>query len=226
MLSVARLGIDYVQPNNIDDFKAVVSGRVFPSKDTIVLDSISAMTRTFVKDYALTFPRQRGDSPKRKSGVPELDDYGTIGEVTRSLLSQLLSLDKNIIVTAIEKTEKDENGVVTGIGPDLPGQLFLGAPAMFDSVLYFKTRNKLRIPGNAASAYTEYYIITENDGFHVGKDRNNAGPGKSILQRQEIFDLASGKGSFSDLHAKILAAYNPIVAPAASNVSNPALTSV
>ncbi len=222
MLSVAKLGVDYVQPNNIEDFKAVVSGRVFPTKDTIVLDSISAMTRTFVKDYALTFPRQRGDSPKRKSGVPELDDYGTIGEVTRSLLSQLLDLDKNVIVTAIEKTEKDENGVVTGIGPDLPGQLFLGAPAMFDSVLYFKTRKKLRTPGNAASAYTEYYIITENDGFHVGKDRNNAGPGKSILQREEIFDLSTGAGSFSDLYAKILAAYNPpVVAPAAPSVSNP-----
>lgn len=206
LLSIASKGLAYVCPSTLGDFESICTGGVFKDAETIVLDSMSAMVRTFIKDYALSMPRRGVDSPKRKAGVPERDDYMTMAEITRRLLSALLDQDKNIVVTALEKSEKDENGAVVGIGPDLPGQLFLGAPAMFDSVLYLKTRPKLRIPGNAATRFTEHYLVTQNDGFHVGKDRNNVG-GKPPLAAEEVFDIASGVGTFVQLRDKIVAAY-------------------
>lgn len=206
LLSVASKGLSYVCPSTLGDFESICTGGIFRDCETIVLDSLSAMVRGFIKEYALAMPRRGADSPKRKAGVPELDDYMTMAEVTRRLLSALLDQDKNIVVTALEKSEKDENGVVTGIGPDLPGQLFLGAPAMFDSVLYLKTRSKLRVAGNPATRYTEHFIITQNDGFHVGKDRNNC-HGKPPLAAEEVFDITTGVGNFQALQSKIAAAY-------------------
>jgi AAA domain-containing protein len=207
LLSVAAKGLAYIQPSTLWDFEAICTGGVFKDKDTIVLDSLSAMVKTFIREYAVAMPRRGVDSPKRKAGVPELDDYMVIAEVTRRLLSALLDLDKNIIVTALEKTEKDENGVITGIGPDLPGQLFLGAPALFDGAYYLKTRSKLRIPGQATSRYTEHYLITGADGVHIAKERNNTG-GVSPLAYEEVFDVKTGQGDFTYIRNKILASYS------------------
>lgn len=207
LLSIASKGLAYVCPSTLGDFEAICTGGVFKDKDTIVLDSLSAMVKTFIREYAVAMPRRGMDSPKRKAGVPELDDYMVIAEVTRRLLAALLDLDKNIIVTALEKIEKDENGAITGVGPDLPGQLFLGAPAMFDTALYLKTRSKLRQPGVATSRYTEHYLISTNDGVHVAKDRNNIG-GKSILAAEEVFDITTGQGDFNFIYNKILAGYS------------------
>lgn len=211
MLSIASKSLPYVCPSTLGDFEAICTGGVFKDRETIVLDSLSAMVRGFIKDHAIAMPRRGVDSPKRKAGVPELDDYMTMAEITRRLLSALLDLDKNIIVTALEKSEKDENGAITGIGPDLPGQLFLGAPALFDSVLYLKTRSKLRTPADPKSRFTEHYLITQNDGCHVGKDRNNIN-GKAPLAPEEVFDIGTGAGSFTALRDKILAGYQTLPA--------------
>lgn len=209
MLSIASKGLPYVCPSTLGDFEAICTGGVFKDCETIVLDSLSAMVKTFIREYAVAMPRRGPDTPKRKAGVPELDDYMVIAEVTRRLLSALLDLDKNIIVTALEKSEKDENGAVTGIGPDLPGQLFLGAPALFDAAFYLKTRAKLRTPGLATSRYIEHYLVTSNDGTHIGKNRNNLA-GKAILDPEEVFDIQTGAGSFTAIRDKILAGYQTL----------------
>lgn len=106
---------------------------------------------------------------------------------------------------------KDENGAVVGIGPDLPGQLALGAPAMFDACYYLKTRSKLRTPGMATSRYTEHYLITSNDGLHVGKNRSNLN-GVALLAPEETFDITTGQGDFTSIRNKILAGYQTLPA--------------
>src|SRR5277367_3223611 len=144
LLSVMRSGVDFFEPQSLEDIDALASGHIFKDKDTLVLDSLSAMARTLVKDYALKIPRRGANSPKREQGVPELDDYGVMAEITRRILDALINLDKNIIVTALEKTEKDADGAPVAVGPDLPGQMFLAAPSMFDCVYYLKTRKAFR----------------------------------------------------------------------------------
>jgi hypothetical protein len=170
------------------------------------------MAKTLVKDAALKIPRRGGESEKRKLGIPELDDYGSIGEMTRHIINLLIEANptKHIIVSATEKydrpNENDPPGTESLIGPDLAGQMFLGAPAMFDFVLRLRTRPKLRNPVDAKTRYSERYFITGAESGVIAKCRSNAN-GLSLLDREEIFDLATGQGSFEYLRVKILRGY-------------------
>lgn len=210
VLSSAFLGVDYVEPTKLADFEEIFSGKIFADKETIILDSISYAAKTLIKDAALKLPRQRGDSLKRQIGIPELDDYGTMGEMTRRLLDTLMKVDKNIIVLATEKyKESEDNPGETKIGADLPGASFEGAPAMFDLVMRLRVVNKLRNPMDAKSRYTERVLVTQPDGKgSIAKCRLNLG-GKPILNAEEIYDMDKGIGTFNDIHKRITDALMP-----------------
>lgn len=210
LLSIAHDGVDFVEPKTFTDFRSICLNtfQPFQSKTAIGLDSLTAMTKSFIKDHVLTnFPsRNQKEALRRQAGVMTGFDYGDCADVTRTLLNQLLGQQRHVVVTCLEKTEKDENGVVTSIGPDLPGQLALGAPALFDTVLYLKARKVLRDPRDPRSAYYERYFVTSADGVHVAKDRNSAGS-RAFLSPEEIFDPTTGAGTFNTLFKKILAGH-------------------
>jgi len=212
LLTIADLGFECCEPENLNELEKFCRGDVFPSKRILVLDSLSSMAKTFVKDAALAIPRKQGESPKRKLGIPELDDYGSIGEMTRKLINILCQANptKHIIVTATEKydrpNENDPPGTESLIGPDLAGQMFLGAPAMFDFVLRLRTRPKLRNPSDAKSRYNERYFLTTQESGVIAKCRSNS-KGVPLLDREEIFDLTTGQGSFPYILDKILKGY-------------------
>lgn len=210
-LSISHVaGVGFAEPKSFMDFRSICydTYEPFRASETIALDSLSYMCKSFIKDHVLTsFPAKNPkEALRRQAGVPSGFDYAEIAEVTRGLTAKLIGLPKHIIVTALAKFEKDDNGVVTGILPDLPGQLALGAPAMFDTVLYLKSRRVLIDPRDPKSAIMQRYFVTSNDGVHLAKDRNNIN-GKSFLAPEEIFDKDTGKGSFPDLLAKILAGH-------------------
>lgn len=204
LATVAHKSLPYVELSNYSDFDAFCSGSVFGDKGAVGLDSLSTMVRTFIKDYALTLPRAKGQSQKRSMGIPELDDYGTMGEITRRLLAKLLHQDKHVIVTATMRIDKPDPDTGQGemlIGPDLPGQLFLGSTAMFDIVLFGRTRRLLKNPSDAKSAYNQRYWVTQGGGGIIAKCRYRG------LKNEEIYDKDSGEGCFPDLLKKIQAAY-------------------
>ena len=199
-LSVAGREIDYVDLKSYEDFDTFASGGVFKEKASKGLDSLSDMVRTFIKDKALSLPRAKGESLKRALGVPELDDYNVMAELTRKLLRKLLDQPQHIVVTAGLKVDKpQEESPMAGdtlIGPDLAGQMFLGSTAMFDLVLCLKTRSKLKDPKDAKSRYTERYFVTENNGSGIlAKNRLSVAGGKSFLPSEVIFDPETGEGS-------------------------------
>jgi hypothetical protein len=206
MLSAAFRNVDFCEPNSVAEMEAFAKGQVFPNHESLGIDSLTAMNGTFIKDYALAMPRRGVDSPKRRAGVPELDDYGTMAETTRKILAQTLDQDKHVLATATSRTEKDDNGVAIKVGPQLAGQMFLGAPAMFDFVFHFKMRKKLRQAGVKASEYTEYYFLTQNDGLHIAKCRASDN-GDALLPPEIVYDLKSGRGCFPDVLEQIEAAY-------------------
>jgi hypothetical protein len=212
LLTIADRGFDCVEPANLVELEKFCRGEVFPDKKILVLDSLSAMARTHIKDAALKIPRRGGESDKRRAGIPELDDYGTIGELTRRLLVILTGAnpDKHIIVTATEKydrpNENDPPGTESLIGPDLAGQMFLGAPACFDFVFRLRTRPVLRTPGDAKTRYSQRYFITQSVGGSIAKCRSNASR-KSLLDAEEVFDESQGLGTFPALLKKILDGY-------------------
>src|SRR5574337_636390 len=205
LISVAGAGVDYCIPKNLPELELIASGMVFKDKETEVGDSLSEMARSFIKDYALAIPRKKGETEKRKSGVPELDDYGVMGEVTRRLVRKFLDLDKHIIFTATERyqqPDEDTPGSELLIGPDLPGQMFLGSTAMFDLVLRMRTRVQFRDPKDAKSKYTQRYFITERSGSTIAKCRLSL-PTKlgvaqtpSLLPAEVVVNYQTGEGTF------------------------------
>jgi hypothetical protein len=209
LLTLADQTIEFVEPTTLQDFDEVASGKVFKDKETLVFDSLSYFVKTVVKDEALKMPRKFGESAKRRAGVPELDDYGVMGELTRKYVEKLLLLPKNVVVLATEKySGGNEDNPEIVIGPDLPGAMFLGSTAMFDAVLRLRTRPKLRDPKDAKSKYTERYFLTQPDGAGtIAKCRSTLN-GKAILDKEEVFDLETGAGSFQALYDKLLAAYS------------------
>lgn len=212
VLTIADKGFEIVEPADLNELEKFCRGEVFPNKKALVVDSLSAMQRTFIKDAAIKIPRRMGESDKRKQGIPELDDYGTIGEMTRRILNILISSNptKHIICTAGEKydrpNENDPPGTESLIGPDFAGQMFLGSPAMFDFVFRLRTRPKLRDPKDPKSKYGERYFLTQQESGVIAKCRSNS-RGVALLDREEIFDQQSGQGSFGYILDKIFRGY-------------------
>ena len=211
LMSIAQSNIPFVTPETYSEFETFCSGGLFKDAEALAVDSLSSMTRTFIKDYAITnFPRARGETPKRRAGIPELDDYNTIGECARRLIAKLIGLDKHIIVTCTlklpQEARPDEGKEALPAMPDLPGQQALAQAAAFDTVLIMRTRPALRDPKNAASRYSQRYFMTQQTDKWLAKSRLNA-LDKPILADEEIFDLATGQGSFSYILDKIKAAY-------------------
>jgi len=203
LIGVAGEELDYVEINSYDDFDSFCSGAVYRDKSAYGLDSLSDIVKTYVKAKALSFPRQKGESLKRNAGVPEIDDYGVMGELTRKLLRKLIDTDKHIVVTSglrIDKPDLENGQGEMLIGPDLAGQMFLGSTAMFDLVLCARTRSVLDKPGDAKSRRTEYYYITNSPGNGIiAKNRLGVKGGKSFLPPEVIFDPRDNKqgpGSF------------------------------
>lgn len=218
LASIIKSGKDYCELQNYAEFDQFCSGKVGENYDALALDSLSVMSKTFIKDHALTVPRAKGETVKRKLGVPELDDYGTIGELTRKLLNKLLHLDKHIIVTATMRLDKPDVESGQGellIGPDLAGQMFLGSTAMFDIVLVGRTRTSLRDPKDAKSKFTERFWTTVPGNGILAKCRYNQDLGKQVLASEELYDVTANKGTFPDLLTKIQAAFTAVPTKAA-----------
>ena len=198
LLSVAPKGFDYAELNNYGDFEEFCSSPL-PGYQVRGLDSLSWSSKTFIKDKALSLPRAKGESQKRALGVPELDDYGTMGELSRRLIQRLIDQPQHIIVTSTLRIDKPDadNGGETLVGPDLPGQMFLGSTAMFDLVLCLRTRSVLRDQRDAKSRYTERFFLTENTGGILAKNRLSVSDkGLSFLPSEVIVDLEKGVGTF------------------------------
>ena len=214
LASIAGHGGQYCEPENYKEFETFCSGDAFKDADTLAVDSLSAMSKTFIKDYALTFPRKNGQTLKRAAGVPEMDDYQVMAEITRRLLAKLIGLDKHIIVTCTLKLPQEANPeegkeALPGM-PDLPGQLALASAAMFDAVLILRTRPVLANPKDPKSRFSQRYFMTEGTDKWLAKCRHTAN-GKSILAAEEVFDVPivgqQTQGSFSYILNKILEGY-------------------
>jgi hypothetical protein len=212
LLSIAEKQFDHIIVEDMNDLAAFCSGKIFPNKEILVLDNLTTLARGVIKEAALKIPRRGGESDKRKIGIPELDDYGSIAEMTRKTLLMLdnCNKDKHIIVTAHEKwdrpSENDPPGTESTFGPELSGQMFNAAPAMFDFVFRLRSRAKLANPADAKSRYSERYIITQHQSGMITKCRANKN-GKPLLPAEVVFNIETGEGSFPWILDKLTSGY-------------------
>jgi|SRR6266850_2391787 len=211
LLSVAHYGLDYAEINSYEDFDSFCSGAIFKDKETLALDSLSHIAKTFIKDKALSIPRLKGESFKRNAGVPEIDDYGTMAEYTRKLTKKFIDQPKHIVCTATLKIDKpDPEALQTEIlvGADFPGQMFLGSTAMFDLVLLGRTETRLRDPKDARTRYSARYWLTSERGGFLAKNRLSVAKLGSFLPQQLDYDLEANTGTFDDILTRAKEAYN------------------
>lgn len=209
LLTIAQKGIEYVEPSNLAELEAFCNGAVFQKKQSLGLDSLSWMSKSFIREAALAIPRKSGDAQKRAQGVPELDDYQVMAEISRRLLAKLLDKSQNLVITATEKDIKTDDGGVMYV-PDLPGALALTCTAMFDFVFRLRTRQKFADRTKPESRYVERYLVTQPDGLStLAKCRSND-RGEPLLPREVVVDLKTGEGSFDWCLKKILAGYGKI----------------
>lgn len=210
LLPIVEKSFDYIEPQKLIEVEDFVKGKVFPDKKCLVIDNLSTLARTLIKDAALEIPLN--GQPSRKLGVPDLKDYGTIAELTRRLLLNLITCnpDKHILVLAHERYDKanenDPPGTESLTGPDLSGQLFLAAPSLFDFVFRLRVRSLLKNPADAKTRHTQRYLQCSPAPGVIAKCRAHI-KGKSVLDPEEIVDLATGEGTFPYLLEKIKAAY-------------------
>jgi AAA domain len=210
LLPISEKPFDYIEPESLSDLEKFAKGEIFKDKKILVLDNLSTMARTLIKDAALKIPIS--GSVTRQYGVPDLKDYSVMAEMIRRILIVLISANptKHIIVTAHEKydrpNENDAPGTESLVGPELSGQLFTAAPSMFDFVLRLRTRSLLRNPADPKSRFAQRYFQTNQEPGIIAKCRATVNK-KALLDREEVFDLDSGAGSFPSLLNKITEGY-------------------
>ena len=210
LLPIVDKAFEYIEPTKLIEVEQFAKGETFPRKKVLVIDNLSTLARTLIKDAALAIPSS--GSATRAIGVPDLKDYGTIAELTRRLLLNLINSnpDKHIVVTAHEKydrpNENDAPGTESLVGPELAGQMFLAAPSLFDFVLRLRTRSLLRNPNDAKSRYSQRFLQTNQSPGVIAKCRAMIGK-RPLLDQEEVFDLDSGAGGFPYILDKISKGY-------------------
>jgi AAA domain len=210
LLPICERPFEYFEPTKLIEVEDFAKGKVFKNKKWLVLDNLSTLARTIIKDAALAIPIS--GSASRAIGVPDLKDYGTIAEFTRRILNTLIGAnpDTNIVVLAHERydrvNEQDAPGSESMIGPDLSGQLFLAAPSLFDFVLRLRIRSLLKNPADAKTRFYQRYIQCSPVPGVMVKCRAHV-KGKQVLDAEEAIDLGTGQGTFPYLLDKIRIAY-------------------
>jgi hypothetical protein len=211
LLPISEKSFDYIEPVNLSELEKFVKGEVFPTKKILVLDNLSTMARTIVKDAALSIP-MGGMISRSQFGVAEMRDYMVMMEIIRKTLVVLINANptKHILVMAHEKydrpNENDAPGTESLVGPELSGQLFTAAPSMFDFVLRLRTRSLLKNPADAKSRYAQRFFQTNQEPGIIAKCRAQMNK-KPLLDREEVFDLETGQGGFPALLKKITDGY-------------------
>jgi len=156
LMSIRAQEVAYVQPATYDDLIQCVIPDNVSAYETVILDT-ATHTVQFIMDHVLTVIG--------KHDLPTLAEWAATVEYTKRLIIALLALPQHILVTAEERTDKDEDtGRILG-GPDLPGSLPQRLSALFDCVFH------LHLGFNAATSTKGRWLGTQPEGIFFARDR-------------------------------------------------------
>jgi len=201
--TLAKKGIDYVEPKSLSDFQGIVSAlQTDTTYGGVVLDNASDLVKRYIQPEALKLPYEKGSAPaSRLKGVPAQGDYQTMGEMLRGELNKLVNLTKkdtpdnirkHLIVTALQYEKTNREGTSTiSIGPALPGQMADTASAMFQTMLTLDIERKVvPNPANAKETIAIYprIVVAEGDGKKILGDRLKIFPGRGPFSLLEVFE--------------------------------------
>jgi hypothetical protein len=197
--SIQDYDVPFVQPSTYQELDSLIANLSTDVEfGAVILDNATDMVARLVKPHALTFPT-RGAAPQTRSiGVPCRDDYQTMGELTRRVFNQLINLTKlpnvncrkHLLVTVLEK-EKQDDGTVTAVCPDLPGAMADTASAMFEFYAGIKIKNVVEPnPDNPKTTRSRSVrlIQTKPEGKKNFGDRYKVFPDEGPLDFVELFE--------------------------------------
>lgn len=133
--------LEYVSFQQIDKFIdfLVADDPAFAKYDTIAFDSLSEMQRRVLDSQLDTVSKSTGV----KTYKAGWDQYGPNTQMLREMMSRFRDVpNKNLIVTAQSKLDKDDSTGITFVRPDLTPKLNATITAMFDIVGYLKISGK------------------------------------------------------------------------------------
>jgi hypothetical protein len=137
---------------------------VLPYK-TYVIDSLTEGQKMSM--YSVMTRTVKGD-PTRDLDIPAQRDWGKSGEMVRRMVRAFRDLDANVIFTALEASDKDQQTGAVTITPSLPGKLRYEISAFLDEVLYMYT--KVEKDGIIRR------VLTQPTGKFIAKDRSGRLP--------------------------------------------------
>lgn len=183
-MTLAKKGIKYVTPKNWTEMESLLASL---ASDTtfggVVLDNSTDYIARIVKPHALAMPnvKEAKNGALRGLGVPGRSDYQTMGEAARGHINKLINLTnrntdpkfrKDLIVTALEKEDQDDDGKVTGIVPALPGALSGAVTAMFQTVFSIKVLPRVVKQADGTTLRVNGRVIACGaDGIRISGDR-------------------------------------------------------
>ncbi len=114
--------------------------------DTLIIDSATALTDASIvlgmkENNRLNVSQSWNSVRGGLSGrAMRIQDWGTSAHVFKKLIVQCKGLGKNIVLTAHERVERDDDGNLLSIEPAVIGQLRNQLPGMFGEVWYCHTK--------------------------------------------------------------------------------------
>lgn len=133
-----RKELDVKRITTYDMLKSVINDVYMDTEGTyktIVLDSLTELQEQDMKQIIADRDERR---PDLIDTPPSQLEWGINSTHMRSVVRALRDMPLNTIITALEKRDKDENGVVS-ILPNLPGKLAYAVPGFMDIVGYLST---------------------------------------------------------------------------------------
>jgi phage nucleotide-binding protein len=133
--------LEYVSFQQVDKFVdlLVADDPAFSKYDTIAFDSLSELQRRVLDSQLDVTSKTTGTKTYKASW----DHYGPNTQMLRELMSRFRDVpNKNLIVTAQTKLDKDETTGITFNRPDLTPKLNATITAMFDIVGFLKINSK------------------------------------------------------------------------------------
>lgn len=197
--SIQDFDMPFVQPATYQELDRLIAALATDTTyGAVILDNATDMVSRLLKPHALTFPVRGAPPATRSIGVPCRDDYQTMGELSRKVLNSLINLTKlpninarkHLLVTVLEK-EKQDDGTVVAVCPDLPGAMADCASAMFELYAGIKVGNIVKSdPNNPKNTIRESVrlLTTKGDGKKQLGDRYKVFPEEGPLDFVQLFD--------------------------------------
>lgn len=203
-MSIQDLEVDFVCPTSMQEFNKIIAALAGDTKyGGVVVDSATEYVNRFLKPYALAFPYTKGTaSATRLAGVPEQNDYQTMGEQMRIDFNKMIGLTthpdlnvrKDLVVTALEKEKLTRDGKdLVAVQPDLPGAMSSVATSLFQTVGSIELRTSVEAdPVNPKSTrrVTRRTLVTDatEENKRVVGDRTKLIPTGSPMSILEIYE--------------------------------------